>query len=341
VPPFDVESTLQRHRVHYVTSGPNTARGNIGIKCPWCRDDQSEHLGIRIDGPFAYGCWRNKNHRGTSMATLFAAVLGISRAEAMVLVGTGGRDLGNYDRALAALQGALKDNSSVIKNGGSNHTLTIPKHFRMLKVDGYSKPYLNYLYRRGYRKKDIAPIVKKYGLMYCTSGYWKNRIIMPVYIDKELVSWTGRTIRNDEEIRYKSLTTDIDKAQNTGGDMAKMSIADCIGFFDNLMKKSGNKLFITEGPFDGLWLDYHLRKTNCRATCLFGKILTDNKKWLLDRLASKFDDIIVLLDQKELASSIELIQDLSIYKARTLPLPNDVSDPAELSIKQIKELSEK
>jgi hypothetical protein len=217
----------------------------------------------------------------------------------------------------------------------------MPSNFRKLKNEAYAAQYISYMRGRGYKRSDIPLLYKRYKLRYVHSGFFKYRVILPVYIDHRLVTWTGRSIEKDASLRYSTLTTKPDKAKQLGVPLAKFPISDCLGFFDHLMKHPKKTLFITEGPFDALWLDYHFQTLDCRATCLFGLTMSENKKWLFDRLADKYMEFVFLLDQKELGKSMRMAQELSVYDPKVINLPDNVKDPAVLTIKQIKELGKK
>ncbi len=69
---FDWLSFIKAHKIPYVTSGPNTAKNHISIKCCWCgNDDPSEHLGLSLnENAPAWGCLRNQKHRGQNVMFL-------------------------------------------------------------------------------------------------------------------------------------------------------------------------------------------------------------------------------------------------------------------------------
>jgi hypothetical protein len=253
-------------------------------------------------------------------------------------VGVKYTDLSRFDRAIAAVQG---NQAAYFETKETTTKLLMPGNFRILRNETYASNYIKYMYSRGYKRKDISLLHKRYNLRYANSGFFKYRVILPVYIDHKLVTWTGRTIDKGSDLRYSTLTTKPEKAKQLGTSLAKLPISDCLGFFDHLMKHPKKTLFITEGPFDALWLDYHFQTLDCRATCLFGLTMSENKKWLFDRLADKFEEFVFLLDQNELSKSMRMAQELSVYDPKVITLPDGVEDPAVLTIKQIKELGKK
>src|SRR5580765_4061889 len=70
--------------INYVTRGPNTKRGEASVKCPWCADDPSEHLGVNLTTD-AWGCLRNPAHRGKSPVYLIMGLLHCSHNQAELI----------------------------------------------------------------------------------------------------------------------------------------------------------------------------------------------------------------------------------------------------------------
>ena len=77
---------FEANNIPWVSRGPNTKRGEVSIKCPWCgEDDPSEHLGISLDKE-NWGCLRSIRHRGRRPYALVQALLGCSYAQARIIV---------------------------------------------------------------------------------------------------------------------------------------------------------------------------------------------------------------------------------------------------------------
>ena len=85
---IDWRATLTKHRVAFVEGGPNTAKNNVYVRCPFCNiaGDEFFRLGISLDG-HGWGCWRKAQHRGKSPSRLLAALLGTSQSKARELLG--------------------------------------------------------------------------------------------------------------------------------------------------------------------------------------------------------------------------------------------------------------
>ena len=79
--------------------------------------------------------------------------------------------------------------------------LEMPLEFRPLIREPRARRFVDYLGERGFRKVDV---LGSFGLHYCSFGPWRDRIIFPVHRRGKLVAWTGRSIKPDAELRYKT-----------------------------------------------------------------------------------------------------------------------------------------
>ena len=111
-----------------------------------------------------------------------------------------------------------------------------------------------------------------------------------------------------------------------------------------MIKTKGEILFVVEGPFDMLKLDFLARKSNCRATCLFSKYLSSHRLNLLYKLSKNFDSVVYLLDKGEMATSMRFesessfISMVSQANVSFAEVPDGFSDPGELQPYGVREL---
>ena len=76
---------IEAYAIDYVTRGPNTKKGEISVRCPWCGDsDPSHHMGISL-ATDNWGCHRNPQHRGKAPTGLIAALLGCNWHQAKLI----------------------------------------------------------------------------------------------------------------------------------------------------------------------------------------------------------------------------------------------------------------
>ncbi|KKN90047.1 hypothetical protein LCGC14_0231600 [marine sediment metagenome] len=330
---FNWQKFCDTNKIRYVESGSNVSRGHIAIQCPFCGDsDPSEHMGLLRKG-IMWGCWRVKSHRGRRPQRLIMKILSCSHDQANHIVGEGPKpDLTDFEMTLAKLKGADKKVEKTAR-------LEMPSNFKRIINKGFGKRFISYLRReRGFSLPEALRFSRQYKLHYCMEDRWEWRIIIPFYMEGELVGWTGRTIRKDEELRYQSLSHEPEKANLRGDPVALMSVKDILYNFTNLKKGGGRTLYITEGFFDATKIDFYARELGVRATCIFSTDITDEQLWLLSELVPKFGQTRLLLDAGQLVNSFVAASDLSHLGVKISSLPKGVTDPGDLSKKQVLQL---
>lgn len=324
---------FEQHGIEYVEHGPNVSAGNVNIQCPFCgAGDPSHHLGVSLRGD-GWGCWRDPNHRGKSAVRLIRALIGCSYETAMSIT-TGQK--GPVSDLMASVDRLLNGD-----NATQNETtrLRIPDSFHRIDQSISCRPYANYLARRGFSEADIASLSKRYGLRYCTGGVFGGRIMFILRYDGEIVGWTGRAISKKNEVRYRSLTHDHEKATTMGLQAAPRPISDYVLWYDKLSRIRDKKtLVITEGPFDALNVNVHGRRQGIYATCIFKNAISNHQAGLICDLASQFRRTYLILDSDAFAQSLDAHSRLAAVKLRLKTLPKGVKDPGELTKTQLLEM---
>jgi DNA primase len=170
---------------------------------------------------------------------------------------------------------------------------------------GLARPYLEYLYGRGVTDKDIS----KHMIGFCVMGAYAGRIIIPVKVDGEVVTWQARAI--GDEVEPKTL--------NCPGTRAGSALFN----IDNIQPPW---VVLVEGPFDALRLPD-------LAVATLGSRLSKNQRRHLKRKG--FSHVIIMRDADDTGqrSAVEDAMELvsagfSVYIA---PLPLGVYDPGEAS----------
>lgn len=335
---FDWQTFLDDSGVEYVTKGPNVARGEIAIKCPFCGDDDpSHHMGLNLQTS-KWACWRDSSHSGANPTRLIRKLLGVSFSQAQALAGKG-RVLDGWESLdpKNLFSGPEKPSEK-----SSSRTLSLPTSFKPYLGSGADRKFVNYLVGRGFKRKDVPHVFDRYNLHRCISGLWKDRLILPIYMDGNLVTWTGRSLNKKAMVRYRSLTTDEEKAKESGEEQpAVKNIKNCLPNFDDLSTTGRtDTLIIVEGPLDYLKMDWCLQETKISVTCLFGASVSDAQAALLSRVSKRFGKMYVLLDKKETAKGMDVAAALSPLGAQ-LWLPDlPAEDPGDLNKKQVLELVE-
>lgn len=329
---------LEENNIHFVTRGPNTKRGEVSIHCPLCGDeDPSEHLGISLQTE-NWGCLRDPSHRGKSSRTLIKHILGCSSPQAGLIVKQYSHS--DPDNLAAVLNVLEADHNHVVTHDVdiaklAKHQKLGPqfKDFYEIKPRGITKRFFQSLIDRGY--ENPQDIIRRYDLRCAMTGRYKDRIIIPIYFNDELLGWTSRAIGNPVNAPRYLMSSDDVKAT--------------VYNYDEL-RKGGQRLFITEGPFDALKIDSfnYVRQENSydpmyvpvefRATCTFGTSVTLSQLALLRSLVKKFDETWILFDKGADGPANNLAEWTG---AKLAFLPSDVDDPGELKSGQLSQLSDK
>jgi hypothetical protein len=332
---FDILAFLELHNVEYRTSGKNCAKGHVVMTCPMCDEegnpDPSMHMGIELRTGH-WGCWRSSHHRGKALTNLLVKLSGISYKDAKELLGDAAvsLDKDEFDSMADWLKDLASDTDSTVVEPPKK--IDMPTYFRPITDGRFAQPYRRYLIKkRGFRSSDIDDLIKTYDLHYCQSGgNWSSRLVIPIYRNGKLGSYTGRSIDPKEELRYNSLSKD----------MSPVNIKETIYDYDGLCNTKGRILFIVEGPLDMLKLDFYARQHNCRATCLFSKTATPEQIADLYNVHRNFNRVILLLDAGESKSAGHLMDELSLIpNIESMELPFDgVEDPGDLYPVEVGEL---
>ena len=207
-----------------------------------------------------------------------------------------------------------------VNNDVKKQTLIFPEEFKDIKTQGIYAKFYTYLLERGIQE----PL--KWGFKVCLLGEWKDRIIIPITFNNQLVTWLGRSIH---DIPKKYL--------NLNNEKSVVSIKKTVYNYDTI-KYGGKILFITEGVFDCLNLTQYL-PPNYYSTCLFSKIMMNEQASLLTQLSQKFRCLYILLDNDAYQQALQIQQELSfLNNIKVLTLPDNVKDPGELTFQQVNNL---
>jgi hypothetical protein len=321
---FDVRKFLAFHNIEIREKGHNVGKGNINVCCPFCiksgRGDDDFHMGINLT-TLVYGCWRDSVHRGRKIERLVRALIDCSYEEANTIV-HGVALLEETDFASLTKNLWNENNEEQETKKNIKKDLIFPKDFVNICPSGLTSRFYSYLQSRGF--DDVSLLIKKYELRCCLSGKWKNRVIIPLFFEGELVSWTGRSLYDDAFLRYQDLSVEESIIH------PKQFLLN----YDNLLK-GGEILFVCEGPFDALKVDFYMPESH-RSTCLFTKAMTENQLYLLRNLSKVFKCVKILLDEDALSSSINIAGELAFLKnVEFLSLPDEIKDPGNLTKQQV------
>lgn len=318
---------LNEHKIPYITTGANVKRGEVSIKCPFCGSaDPSFHLGISLEGS-GWSCWRNRaQHSGKSPLRLIMRLLVVPYAKAREIAGLDDSyiDPEGFDAVAARIMG--KDQTLVKPDDSERRFLALDSEFQDIAMSrARTRHHWQYLYDRGFDDPDR--LCDEYGLFAGVSGEWIGRIILPYLQDGELVTWTGRAIR-DATIRYRDLELDQSLLA------AKETL-----FNHDAMLTGGKVLVLQEGPFDVLKVDYYGKDYGVRSVGLSTNSIKPIQAFLLQAAVGKFEHIYVMLDTKTqlgIVDSMRMQADLHFLENLSITsVPFGAGDGGNLSPDQV------
>ena len=294
---IDIREVLDQLGIDYRESGKNIGHDWIGVCCPFCGDDLGYHLGIHLNSP-VISCFRCGKVGNT--LTYVA------------------QEMQSYSKAIALLKQfipkELKPNE--IEESNSINTVELPKNATRIPTE----PQIKYLEKRKYYWKTLH---EKYNLHYCNPiGDFANRIIVPIYKQRRLVTFTSIDIANNSPLRYKHLSE-------------KLSVCPIKDMLFGIENTNGYIACIVEGLFDQFRL-------GDGSICTFGATLSPNQILLL----SKFSKLYIIFDGDEpgrkaaqtLSDTLGVFTDVSIVH---LPEGKDPDTLSKKDIWQIKALFKK
>jgi hypothetical protein len=316
---FDWPQFLQTHGIEYIERGPNVARGNIALHCPWCGiGDDSHHLSLNLAGK-GFRCWRSPStHVGKNPAKLIQALLGCSWEQANSYAG----------QRIIRTEGFLDRVRKKAKKVETASKLTLPKDFKTFMHRPSCRLHIEYLRKRGFTEEDIFEKTKEYGIYYTSLGDFKGRIIFTIQHQGELVGWTGRSIYPFETLRYKTLSHDTEKAKERGEPVAPNPIGHYLLFHDRL--QGGDTIVLCEGPFDAWRVNLLGESEGIAATCFFTSMLSQQQMELLHSILPLYKRRILLLDEGTFAKAARIKRDLRVLDVDSRRMPDGIKDPAEL-----------
>lgn len=324
---FDWIALFTRYRVPYETSGRNVRAGEVNVRCPKCgAADPSFHMAISSKG---WVCRRIREHKGRSRAELIRLLLNCSVEDARRLAGYEDEEPGATEDEFRA-----STNRLLGEMGAAPRTRppVLPKEFHPL-LDGrrFAEPFVSYMRERGYRRTELEWAAREYDLRYAVVGPFARRIIFPIRDRRgTLISWTGRTISDSDQVRYLTLSERPDRAAH--GQVASAPSSDfLLGLPALVGARRPRALVICEGPFDAVRLTLYGHSFGVYATCLFGLNVSARQAEELEALSDRFPRMWLCIDEGEEMRRGTLLGSLEAAGARALELPRGAKDPGELT----------
>ena len=286
----DVSFLLLGALENILGKGQKTTRGNYHFHCPFCSHRKMKleiQLVTNAKGENCWQCWVC-GEKGRTIRSLLRH-LNVSREEAeQVLQYVQKGEEVEYSRTLIRLPDEFKPLWSAD-----------PRSFEAMRVR-------NYLFNRGLVENDFI----RYNISYCTSGKYKDRVIIPSYSENNTLNYfIARSLRDDAYLKY--MNPDVSK--------------DSIIFGENLI--NWNKpVILCEGVFDALAI-----RRNCIP--LLGKIISSALMRKL--IESDVEDIYVCLDQDARKAAVKNCEVLMNMGKKVYFVVPPEKDPSESGFEQM------
>lgn len=251
---FDITAYLEDKGIPYKdSSGPNVGSGWIGIHSVF-RSDDNFHLGINKENK-AFHCWKS-GETGT-LLKLITILESCDYKDA-------GRIVSRYThRRISSGKGSVRSFYTPPESG-----FTLP----VKGAQKASQAQIRYIRKRRYNP---FTLIHKYDIRFAGPiGEWKHRIIIPVYMNGKLYSFTS-ICPFPVENKYKHCSKDV----------SVLPTRDCLYNIDSV---DDGRIILVEGVTD-VW------RLGNNAVGLFGKNWTKNQMWILSEM--KFERIVVMLDE--------------------------------------------
>jgi len=241
---------LSEHGIEYWTEGKNVSSDTINVNCPFCAmggplgPDPSNHCGI-FKETMKFNCWRC-NKKG-SFAFLVAILTHskLEYCERMI------QDMGVFleDDPVSQVQRMLRREELSTTKEEKNEFLGLPRQFIEVTADMDFPLIDDYLERRDLYIEDLTD--RKCGV--CRTGPYMNRLIIPVYEDRELVAFQAADMTGRAMVKYKNSDNDMDYLYG----------------LDDI--REDGLMVLTEGLMDQ-W------RVNEHAVCTFGASITEKQQ---------------------------------------------------------------
>lgn len=285
---MDLLRYLQDNHIPYWTSGKNVTPGWVNIRCPMPRCfDRSNHGGFNllIQPPY-YHCWKCGGHRLVNVVSV------LSKA--------------SFRRA-----------NEIIKDyAGQSAFAPVERPKKSFRLPGVALAdyHIRYLRARYFNPDDI---IRKYHVLGTgLAGKYKLRIIIPIIYKGEIVSFQGRDITGQQELKYKACPQEMEIIPH------KHTLYN--------LDAVENTMVITEGILD-TW------RIGDGAVATYGTSFTDEqvllivdwKKEVLER--QQKPQVIVLYDGDAMDRAEKLATAISIHDIPTDLFMLPYGDPADLT----------
>jgi len=281
---FDFLRFAKDNEIQYVDEGKNTSPDWVNLPCPFC-NDSSNHLGFNLESG-VFNCWRCGSH---SILDVILAVTHCSEKEGKYKYVMYQKDKLHYRKE---------------KRKIDNKEIKLPDNIQ--ELNERARKYL--MVKRNF---DPDKLIDKYNLGYVDNiGEYKFRIIAPVFYNGKIVSYQGRDITEQQELRYKACSLDDEIIPHKH-------------ILYNLDHALADYVIVVEGITD-VW------RMGDNTVGTFGISYTQEQVLLL---ANRYKKVFIIFDNEEVAQekARKLGESLTTLGVETEIIDLEIKDPATLN----------
>jgi DNA primase len=305
-----IKEYLNEIDIEYSESGEkNVTEGHVNIRCPFCEQDPSRHLGIDLTSG-VFHCWIC-DETG-NMVKLAKALEGISWSSAK-------KRVESFDKTQVIEGDIVETVNSLIDTTKKEEVkfewISLPKE--SIKINKKSKYTILQKFLQD--RKITMDMCYKYDLHYCKKGKYRDRIVIPIYsTNGDLLGFTSRDMTGKSKLKYV----------HPRGFPIK-------NYLYNLDLFNGKTLILVEGCIDAM-------RVGEGAVALFNSEMSIAQERTIREMHRKdlFDEIVVALDSDAYLKGVDIGHKLEGYRVKVLQLPIG-KDPADLGREKIFELVKK
>ncbi len=289
---FDIIEYLDDRGIDYSTSGhKNVSAGWIGLSCPFC-GDKSTHLGVNLESK-KFSCFRCGKKGGA--VALVQQLDDCSYSKAARTVST------FVTRDFSHIIRKERTHASVTMLPRNTSNSFLPIHDKFLAKRRYERAFLE-------RKYDIMAVGP-------TCDDWKFRIVIPVYLNHELVTYVARDTTGKLEVPYKNCPIELCVTQ------AKHTLYGIDDIKDEII--------LVEGILDA-W------RIGTKAVATFGTQVTDEQISLLG--SKNIKKAFVLFDADATDKADKLAYSISSVVSQVEVVQLHTGDPDNMTEDEVWEL---
>lgn len=270
-----------------------TAKGNRSFHCPFCQHRKPK-LEIKVvdspDGSNPWQCW---------------------------VCGTKGRTIRSLLKHLNLTRAEAESILQYVKKGEEQEESTkkivrLPEEFESLELAPYSSVYANrvrkYLYARGLTDIDFV----RYGIGYCMSGKYADRVIIPSYDENNILNYfVARSLNSGAYLKY--INPEVNKSD--------------IIVFENLVNWD-EPIILCEGVFDAM----AIRRN---AIPLLGQNIS--QALMKKIITSSCPDIYITLDRDAVKRALKHCETFLNMGKRVFFIEPSEKDPSEEGFRKFTE----